>query len=487
MAAQLARPPERRPVALSEVLRRLDAVEVLGDITGVAVQDVQFDHRRVQPGDMFCCLVGATLDGHEFAAQAVAAGASCLLSERPLGDLRPSVPQLVAGPERARAAMALAACATQQDPAGRLETAGVTGTNGKTTTTYLLKSILETAGRPATVIGTLVGARTTPESPDLQRQFAAALAAGAAAVALEVTSHALVQHRVDGYTHDVAVFTNLSQDHLDYHGTMESYFQAKAILFTPEHARQGVANGDDAFGERLLRTAAIPVSGFGLSDAEDLEVSFTGSRFVLSKHRVELHLTGRPNVLNALAAAAAARALGVGAADIALGLSSADPVPGRFEPVRNDLDLAVIVDFAHTPAALAESLAAMAPLVGSGGRLIVVFGAGGDRDAEKRPLMGHAVTQAADVAIVTSDNPRSEDPGAIIDAVLAGCDGPAVVHVEPDRRRAIALALTEAVAGDLVVVAGKGHEQAQEVGDEMQPFDDREVVKSEASRLAGPK
>ncbi|HEV8063822.1 MAG TPA: UDP-N-acetylmuramoyl-L-alanyl-D-glutamate--2,6-diaminopimelate ligase, partial [Acidimicrobiales bacterium] len=461
-------------------IKRLEPVEVIGAAEGVSVRDVQFDHRRLQPGDMFCCLSGEHRDGHDFAAAAVAAGASSLLCEHPV---EAAVPQVVTGHGRARAAMAEAACAAHLDPASRLSTTGVTGTNGKTTTTYLLQSVLAAAGRPTAVIGTLTGARTTPEAPDLQRQFAEAVYSGSSAVVLEVTSHALVQHRVDGYVHDVAVFTNLSQDHLDYHGTMERYFEAKALLFTPEHARQGVVSADDAYGQRLLDKAGIAVTPFALSDAGELEISLTGSRFLLDGHGVELHLTGEPNVRNALAAAAAARTLGVPAEAIAAGLTAAAPVPGRFETVANALGLAVIVDFAHTPAALTESLAAVARLA-DGGRLIVVFGAGGDRDAEKRPLMGAAVSTAADIALVTSDNPRHEDPRRIIEEIVAGCTGPAEVIVEPDRRAAISLALATARVGDLVVVTGKGHEKTQQVGDEMQPFDDADVIATEATALA---
>jgi UDP-N-acetylmuramoyl-L-alanyl-D-glutamate--2,6-diaminopimelate ligase len=288
---------------------------------------------------------------------------------------------------------------------------------------------------------------------------------------------------VDGYTHDVVVFTNLSQDHLDFHGTMEQYFDAKATLFTPQRARRGVVSADDAYGERLLERSKIPAVAFRLADAAQLEMDLEASRFVLEGHPVHLHLTGEPNVRNALAAAAAARALGVSSESVAAGLSSARGVPGRFERVGNALGLVVIVDYAHTPTALKEALAAVRRL-GDGGRLLVVFGAGGDRDRDKRPLMGQAATRLADVAVLTSDNPRHEDPLAIIRDVEAGCDGGAELIVEPDRRAAIAIALSLARAGDVVVVAGKGHETTQQVGDDMTDFDDREVVRVEAARMA---
>jgi len=471
-------------LSLADVVARVRPRSVIGEPGGVLVTDVQFDHRHVRPGDLFCCLPGEHTDGHRFADAALAAGAAAFLCERPLDGAASRSVQLVVGDGQSRPAMAEAACTIQHDPASKLRCVGVTGTNGKTTTTYLLRAVLEAEGWPTSVIGTLGGARTTPESPDLQRQFAVAVDRGQQAVALEVTSHALVQHRVDGYLHDIAVFTNLSQDHLDFHGTMERYFQAKAALFTSEHARSGVVNADDPYGERLMASVGIPVTGFRLADATELDMKLEGTRFVLDHQAVRLHLTGEPNVRNALAAAAAARALGVSAATVAEGLSTATGVPGRFERVENELGVPVIVDYAHTPSALLDALATIRMLTGDG-RLILVFGAGGDRDREKRPLMGSAATHRADVAILTSDNPRHEDPFVIIDEVKAGCDGPGELLVEADRRRAIGLALGLAQPGDVVVVAGKGHERFQQIGDELTDFDDRVVVASEAARLAG--
>jgi UDP-N-acetylmuramoyl-L-alanyl-D-glutamate--2,6-diaminopimelate ligase len=300
-----------------------------------------------------------------------------------------------------------------------------------------------------------------------------------------VTSHALAQHRLDGYCHDVAVFTNLSQDHLDYHGTMEAYFAAKARLFEPEHARQAVVNADDPFGRRLLENAAIPMGTFSLAQAEELEVGLEASHFRLGGEPVRVRPGGVINVRNALAAAAAARALEVPTATIAAGLSAAEPPSGRLEPVPNGLGLEVVVDYAHTPAGLAEVLAAAraeAALHGAG--VIVVFGCGGDRDRAKRPLMGSIATRLADVAVLTSDNPRSEDPLAIIGEVRTGCDGKARLVVEPDRRQAIAAALGVASAGDVVVVAGKGHETVQEIGDESLEFSDRAVIAEELARMS---
>lgn len=484
--AEAVRPAEAVP--LNAVITRVRPSFVVGDPDRVLVRDVQLDHRSVRAstsrgGDLFCCVPGERCDGHAYADDAVRAGAVALLCERPLLGAARNVPQLVVGAGRSRAAMAEAACCVHHDPAAKLASVGVTGTNGKTTTTYLLASVLEAESWPTSVIGTPGGGRTTPEAPDLQRQIAAAVLEQKQAFALEVSSHGLVQHRVDGFVLDVAVFTNLSQDHLDYHVTMESYFEAKASLFTPAHARLGVANADDPYGKRLLDRADIAMHGFGLADAAELEVDVEASHFILEGHRVHLHLAGEPNVRNAIAAAAAARALGASPASVAKGLSSARGVPGRFEKVENALRVAAVVDYAHTPSALYEVLAALRRFAG-GGRLVVVFGAGGDRDREKRPLMGAAATRSADVVVLTSDNPRHEDPLAIIGDVERGCDGGAQLYVEPDRRAAIRLGLEITGPGGVLVVAGKGDEETQQIEDDFQPFDDREVVRAEAGRLA---
>ncbi len=496
----LAAGRETSPATVADILERLGPVigqvSVLGD-AAVGIVAVEHDHRALRPavspggrGTLYCCLRGALHDGHDHAAEARASGAVAFLCERDLGAAAGGAPQLVVPPGEGRRAMALAACVVERDPARSLATVGVTGTNGKTTTTHLLVSILSAAGYEAGLVGTLSGQRTTPEANELQRRLAAAAAAARSAgrpgaVAMEVTSHALVQHRVDGYVHDVAVFTNLSQDHLDYHGTMEAYFEAKASLFTPEHARRGVVNADDAYGRRLLERHGIETSPFSLADAGGLSLSADESRFVLRGQEVRLGLIGLFNVENALAAAAAARALGVDDAVVAEGLSRAPTVPGRLEPVENALGLRVLVDYAHTPDGLSQACAAVRDLLGEHSRLLVVFGAGGDRDHDKRPLMGSAVSAAADVAVVTTDNPRHEDPEEIMAAVARGCTGPAELRLEADRRVAIGLALSLAGPGDLVLVAGKGHETTQQVGDEFHSFDDRLVVAEEASRLAG--
>ena len=471
-------------VALAAVVARLGPAMIIGEVSGIVVTSVTYDHRSAGPGALHCCLPGDHLDGHEFAPAARRAGAVAFVCEHPLQDEAAEAVQLIVGPAGARPAMALAACVLWGDPAASLRTVGVTGTNGKTTTTYFLRSVFEAHGWPTSVIGTLGGPRTTPEAPELQRALAHARDSGRAAVALEVSSHALAQHRLDGYRHDVAVFTNLSQDHLDYHGTMEAYFAAKAQLFTPEHAGRAVVNADDLYGQRLLETSEIPMSVFSLAQAEELRVGLDESHFRLDGVPVRVRPGGEINVRNALAAAGAARALGVPPSAIAAGLSVATGPSGRLEAVPNDIGATVVVDFAHTPQGLAEILhAARAEAEPRGGRVIVVFGCGGDRDRAKRPLMGSIATRLADVAVLTSDNPRSEDPSAIIDEVRAGCDGTARLVVETDRRLAIAAALGSAGAGDVVVVAGKGHESVQQIGDKSIEFNDRVVISEELARL----
>jgi len=471
-------------IPLEELVARLRPGMIVGDTSGIVITSVTYDHRDVRPGALHCCLPGEHVDGHDFAGAASRAGAVAFVCERTLGGEVGGAAQLVFGAGGARPAMALAACALWSDPASSLRTVGVTGTNGKTTTTYFLRSVFEEHGWPTAVIGTLGGPRTTPEAPDLQRALAHARDSNRSAVALEVTSHALAQHRLDGFRHDVAVFTNLSQDHLDYHGSMEAYFAAKALLFTPEHASRAVVNADDPFGQRLLETAAIPARAFSLAEAEELQVGLEESHFRLDGAPVRVRPGGEINVRNALAAAAAARALGVPGATIASGLSIAYGPPGRLEAVPNALGAVVAVDYAHTPAGLAEVLrAARLEADSHHGKVIVVFGCGGDRDRAKRPLMGSIATHLADLAVLTSDNPRSEDPLAIIGEVRAGCDGPAELLAEPDRRVAIAAALAAAGAGDVVIVAGKGHESIQQIGDRSIPFDDRVVILEEVARL----
>ena len=454
--------------------RLLGSVEVLehrGDPGGVEVRAVTHDTRSVQAGALFCCLPGALSDGHDHAPVAVAAGAVALLVERfvPVDVVQARVGD-------ARAAMARLAAAFHGHPSESLRVVGVTGTNGKTTTTHLLRAVLEAHGWPTEVVGTLGGPRTTPEAPELQARLAAALSSGREAAAIEVSSHALVQHRVDGMRFAVAAFTNLGRDHLDYHGDVESYFRAKARLFDPERSACGVVNADDPFGRRLLETVAIPVRPYSLGDAVDLEVGPEGTTFRWEGKRVSLALGGRFNAANALCAATAARELGVTPDAVAAGLSAVQSVPGRYERIDAGQPFTVVVDYAHTPDALAEVLAAARATAGTG-RVIVVFGCGGERDRAKRPLMGRVSTTAADLAILTSDNPRGEDPATIIEEVGSGAR-PERLHVEPDRMRAIELAVGRARPHDVVVIAGKGHETGQAFADGTVPFDDRQAARS---------
>lgn len=473
---------------LSRLLGEVEARAVRGDPDGAEVVAIGHDSGSVVPGTLFCCVPGARADGHEFAARAVAAGAVALVVERFVdADVPEAVPQVLV--DDVRPAMGRLASALYGHPSRRMAVVGVTGTNGKTTTTYFLRSVLEAAGRRAAVIGTLTahasrsGPGTTPAAPELQAHLAELAGEGFQAVAMEVSSHALVQHRVDGMRFAVAVFTNLSQDHLEFHGTIEDYFAAKASLFVPERATVGVVNRDDPWGRRLLESAPLPTRAFSLGDAVGLQEDRFGSSFTWEGQPVRLRLTGTVNVANAIAAAAAARELGVAPAAVAAGLSNLASVPGRNEPVDRGQPFSVLVDFAHTPDALEQTLAGARSMAGPG-RVLVVFGCGGDRDRAKRPLMGEVATRLADVAVLTSDNPRSEDPAAIISEVRAGVRRPEVLVVEPDRRAAIALALESARAGDVVVLAGKGHETTQVTGTDVRPFDDRAVAAEILGTLA---
>ncbi len=438
------------------------------------VVDVTLDSRRVTPGALFACLPGTRADGHDFAAVAVAAGARSLLVEREL-----PLPVAQVQVEDSRRAVGWLAAAFHGHPATAMTVVGITGTNGKTTTAHLLGAVLRHAGRTTAVLGTLSGAYTTPEAPELQADLARLAEDGVEAVVMEVSSHALALHRVAGTRFALAAFTNLGRDHLDFHRTPEQYFAAKRRLFAPDLSARGVVWVDDPHGRLLADVAEIPIVEVRMADAGDIDVDMRGSRWRWRGQDVQFPVPGRHNVANALVAAAAAEVVGIDASTVAAGLSAAPPVPGRLEPVDAGQPFAVLVDFAHTPEALATLLDNLRELTSS--RLLVVFGCGGDRDPEKRPLMGAAAAARADVVIVTSDNPRSEDPEAIIDAIVAGVPAGAGISAEvrhdPDRRAAIGSALGLARAGDLVVIAGKGHETTQTVAGEVRPFDDRVVAR----------
>jgi len=492
---------------------------LLRDVMGVAVAaggDVEisslaYDNRRVEPGTLFFCVPGFTRDGHDFASDAVAHGAAALVVERPLGL---GVPEVVV--PSVRMAMGPAAACFYGDPTGELDVIGITGTNGKTTTAFVVRALLEAAGRQCGLLGTVtsfVGGversveRTTAEAIDLQRDFRAMLDGGDVACAMEVSSHALVLGRADGVRFAVGVFTNLTQDHLDFHETMEEYFQAKRRLFLPTGEEQwtpprtAVLNADDSYGRRLadeLRAAGHPPVTFAIDcdatyRATELASGFAGSSFTALTPDGPMALTtplpGRFNVSNVLGAVAAVRALGVEWEAIVGALPDIGRVPGRFEPVDEGQPFAVLVDYAHTPDSLENVLCAARPL--TRGQLWCVFGCGGDRDRGKRPLMGEIAARLADRTLVTSDNPRSEPPDAIVEEILAGVPQEARrvgrVEVEVDRRAAISQALGDAREGDVVVIAGKGHEQGQELANgEKLPFDDvtvaREALRSVLAR-----
>lgn len=462
---------------LSELLGAVAHHPSFADVRVELDDDVELrraahDSRRVPPGALFCCVVGSTFDGHDLAADAVASGAAALLCERPLPL---PVPQVVV--PSVRAAMGPAASALAGDPSKDLTVIGVTGTNGKTTVVQLLASILESAGLRAAVIGTLTGVRTTPEAPELQERLAELRDDGFDAVAMEVSSHALELHRVDGTRFDVAVFTNLSRDHLDFHEDMAAYFAAKARLFEPGRAERAVLDLDDPHGRLLRDAATIPSVGFSLEEAEDLELGPDGSTFRWRGVEVRCGLAGRFNVANALAAATAAEAIGIAPADIAAGLAAAGPVPGRFELVVEGQPYLAVVDYAHTPDGLEKVLLTARELAGDR-RVLVVFGAGGGRDRDKRPMMGEVAARLADLVVVTTDNPRHEQPDDIIADVERGMADVPDLRTEPDRRSAIGIAVAEARAGDVLIVAGKGHELTQTIGDEVLPFDDRDVLRA---------
>jgi UDP-N-acetylmuramoyl-L-alanyl-D-glutamate--2,6-diaminopimelate ligase len=469
----------------------IEVIESVGDPSAVEVGGISHDSRRVVPGDLFCCVPGRISDGHAHAAEAVDRGAIGLLCEHFIPELIDhDVVQTRIAPGTMRPVMARLAAAFYGFPARDLSMIGVTGTNGKTTVTQLLGDLLSAAGRPTNVMGTLSGTRTTPEATEVQRILAGVRDRQKSdghrhAVAMEVSSHALVQSRVEGIHFDVAVFTNLSHDHLDYHGTMEEYFEAKSLLFTPSHALRGVVNADDPWGRRLLERARIPTIAVHHADATDVVLQPGHSEFTWRGQRITTPLTGAINVDNALLAAEAALALDepeLGPVAIARAMGHLGPVQGRLQviatpgsPSSGDRPaFTVLVDYAHTPAGL-EVVLGEARALARSGRVLCVFGCGGNRDRTKRPRMGAAAADLSDLAFLTSDNPRNEDPEAIMEEVLAGIPGgranPQIV-VEPDRGVAIRLALDAAQPGDVVIIAGKGHEAYQEVAGRRLPFDD---------------
>src|SRR5689334_3578184 len=484
-----------RLMQLKVLAESIPTREIVGPLDR-EIDGIFYDSRRVQKNGLYVAMRGANVDGHQFTEQAIERGAAAIVVERPESHSRATA--LVV--KDSRVALADLAFTFFKKPALRLKMAGVTGTNGKTTTTFLIKHICEGAGLPCGLIGTvryeigeriLPATRTTPESLDLQEMLAQMADAGCKAAAMEVSSHALAQDRTRGLEWDVAVFTNLTQDHLDFHRTMANYFDSKAKLFTglkdqPNKQRaSSVINIDDAHGEKLVSRLGHdrPIVTYGMSPRADFRASnyraeFTGSSFQLDArgkiYLVRLPLIGRFNVANAIAALAAANSLGVSLREAVLSLAKAPQVPGRLEAVPAKRQFQVFVDYAHTPDALLNVLKTLREL--GPRRLLLVFGAGGDRDQQKRPLMGRVADQNADYSIVTSDNPRKEDPLAIIAEVKKGFHSSNYEAI-PERAEAITRAISLAEPRDLILIAGKGHETYQEFADHTIPFDDRQIAR----------
>jgi len=458
---------------------------------GVRIDDVAYDSRAVTPGTLFFCVPGEHVDGHDFASRAIASGAVALVVERLLDN---DVPQVVV--PSVRAAMGLLASNFFEDPSRALTLVGVTGTNGKTTTTFMFESVFRALGMTPGVIGTVethVGdtvlpvTRTTPEAIDLQRLLATMRDAGVGGAAMEASSEGLAFERVEGSHFACAIFTNLSQDHLNTHGTMDAYFAAKELLFRAGMSERAVVNLDDEYGRALAARTDLPLVTFGIDHESDvrghsLELSRTGSSFIAEiggrSVPIRVNLPARYNVENALGVLAAARALGLPIGPVAEGIAALRGVPGRMEPIDEGQDFTVLVDYAHTPDSLESVLRAAREITQPGARVVAVFGCGGDRDRGKRPLMGKVGAALADRAIITSDNPRTEDPLAIIEQIEAGAreTGRPFERVA-DRREAIAAAIDGAGRGDVIVIAGKGHETGQQFADHTIPFDDRVVAR----------
>jgi len=487
----------------------LDGAEILAQSGNPDVSGVEYDSRRVQPGCAFVAMRGESSDGNRFIDQAVASGAVAVITDSSAEKPREGVAWAVAA--HGRRVLARVSANFYTKPAERIAVTGITGTNGKSTTAFLIEAILAAAGRKSALIGTieyhvagrvLPAPHTTPEALELNRILNEALGQGATDAVMEVSSHALAQERVYGVPFDVAVFTNLTRDHLDYHKTMEEYFAAKRVLFEgcgTDAPRAVVTNIDDEYGAKLAefsrkRSAVVLKYGWDHGDlhGEKIDITPRGTRFDLVTPREKIPvfspLIGRVNVYNILAAAGAAFARGCDGAAIARGIDTLAHVPGRFQRVDCGQPFTVVVDYAHTDDALRNLTALAREFVsraGAKGRVLTVFGCGGDRDRAKRPLMGEAAGRGSDFVVLTSDNPRSEDPRSIINDALVGLQKTGVKYgVEPDRRKAITVAIGEARPGDIVLLAGKGHEKVQVTREGSLPFDDVEVAR-ESLRAAG--
>ena len=480
----------------------LDGAEFLSQSGNPDVSGVEYDSRRVKPGCAFVAMRGETSDGNRFIDQAIRAGAVAVITDSPTENPREGVAWALV--PHGRRALARVSENFYKRPAERIAITGITGTNGKSTTAFLIEAILAAAGRKSALIGTIEyhvtgrtypAPHTTPEGLELARLFNEALGQGATDAVMEVSSHALAQQRIYGVPFDVAVFTNLTRDHLDYHQTMDEYFAAKRVLFEgcgTDPPRVAVTNLDDEYGVKLAefsrkRSSMVLTYGWEHGDfhAEKVDITPRGTRFdlVAQQEKIAIFsaLIGRVNVYNILAAAAACSARGCSSQAVAQGIGSLTHVPGRFQRVDCGQPFTVVVDYAHTDDALRNLTALAREFVtrnGGSSKVITAFGCGGDRDRAKRPLMGEAAGQGSDFVVLTSDNPRSEDPRAVINDALVGLQKTGVKYsVEPDRRKAIALAIGEARPGDIVLVAGKGHEKVQVTREGSHPFDDVEVAR----------
>ena len=457
---------------LNEILKnvRNSDFERVGEINDVEVHGLSYDSRLINSGDLFFCFKGEKKDSHDFVYDAIKGGASALVVERKI-DI--DFPQVISSSSRKM--MSEIAEIFYEFPSREITTVGVTGTNGKTTTVNILSAIAKAAGEKTETIGTLTGQLTTPEAPDLQRQIRDSIGNGVSFLAMEVSSHALLQNRISRMTYDAAIFTNLSLDHLDYHGDMESYYKAKSSLFSPTHSKLAVINADNQFGKRLMNEVEIPQVSFSLNDVDIVERTLIKTTFRWKGKIIELKLPGVFNLENALAAAVTAEALGFNREVIAKGLESAKGTPGRFELLtHSDEEPYIIVDYCHTPDGLEKILLSINELL-PGARTHIVFGCGGDRDTSKRAQMGMISETHATNVYLTSDNPRSENQMAIINDILAGIHDTELVYVNPDRREAIFHAVTTANQDDVVLIAGKGCEPYQEISGTLHPFLDSDV------------
>ena len=495
---------------LSELAKEIEAIQATGTLETVA-RDVTHDSRQAGPGTVFVAVPGAKVDGYRFIGQAFERGAAGVISELPSPSLSADD---AAGRgwiqvKDARAALPRAAAAVHGHPSRRLRLVGVTGTNGKTTTAHLIDSVIRTAERTSAMLGTItyrIGSEsaaahnTTPEASDIQRMLARAVAAGCRSAVIEVSSHAIELRRADALSFEAAIFTNLTRDHLDFHNTMEDYFAVKKRLFDGSldtNLKASVINADDEYGRELVRCAKGEVTTYGLGSAAVATDGFqldTGGLSFTARTPVGLidirsRLVGRPHVYNILAAVAASLALGFDLRTIAQGIAECENVPGRFERVSINGSqpgaFTVIVDYAHTDDALKKVLETAREVAGEGGRVIVVFGCGGDRDRTKRAPMGEIAAMGSDEVIVTSDNPRSEDPETIISDIEAGLIKSQRPYLKlTDRREAIFRAIGDAREGDVVLIAGKGHETYQIIGNTTAHFDDREVAREAMAATA---